>query len=117
MKADKAERLAAAGKGALVKARDQASDPSQSEDARRKRAEKSRQTSLAIRAWEREHGRFHDPETYASDILPQIQTMTVPALVNLTGLSRYYCWEVRKGRKMLHARFWEEIAKNATNHA
>ncbi len=112
MKAEKAEKLAAAGKAALAKARSQAIDPSQSEEARRKRAEKSREKTLAIRAWEREHGRFHDPETYASEILPRIRRMTVPALPNLTGLSRYYCWEVRKGRKMLHARFWEAVAQN-----
>lgn len=110
MKAEKAAKLASAGRLALAKARSQVVDPSQTEEARRKRAEKSRQTSLAIRAWEREHGPT-DPASYRRDILPAIQAMTVPVLVRLTGLSRYYCWEVRAGRKMLHARFWSLLPR------
>jgi hypothetical protein len=31
-------------------------------------------------------------------------------IVALTGLSEYYLWQVRKGEKRLHARFWETIA-------
>jgi CRISPR-associated endonuclease Cas1 len=115
MKAEKAAKLASAGRVALAKARSQVDDPSQTEEARRKRSEKSRQTSLAIRAWEREHGPT-DPDIYRRDILPAIQAMTVPALVRVTGLSRYYCWEVREGRKMLHARFWERLSESDIDH-
>ena len=85
-------------------------DPAQSEEARRKRIEKAREMSLAARAWEREHGSVADPTIYEREILPKMQAMSVRRLVSLTGLSEYYLWQVRKGDKRLHARFWETIA-------
>jgi hypothetical protein len=45
---------------------------------------------------------------YEREILPTIQTLSVRRLVALTGLSEYSLWQVRKGEKRLHARFWEE---------
>jgi len=51
-----------------------------------------------------------DPTVYEREILPKMQTLSVRRLVALTGLSEYYLWQVRKGEKRLHARFWERIA-------
>jgi hypothetical protein len=83
-------------------------DPARSPEATAKKREKSRSAGLAIRAWEREYGRG-DPDRYKWEILPQIQKMTVPQLVSLTGLSQFHCWKVRKGERKLHARHWDVI--------
>jgi len=109
-KAERSAKLATAAKGVLSEMRASARDPAQSEEARRKRIDKSREMSLAARAWEREHGRPADPTAYEREILPKIQAMSVRRLVTLTGLSEYYLWQVRKGKKRLHARFWGAIA-------
>ena len=74
-----------------------------------KKPEKSRSTSLAMWAWEREHGPG-DRELYEREILPRIQQLTVPHLMELTILSQFHCWKVRKGERRLHARHWGLIA-------
>ena len=65
--------------------------------------------SLAARAWEREHGLPKDPTVYDREVLPRIQTLSVRRLATFNGLSEHYQWQARKGRKRLHARFWELI--------
>ncbi len=53
-------------------------------------------------------------EVYEEEIMPRIRLMTVPQLMELTGLSQFHCWKVRKGERRLHARHWEAV-KIATN--
>jgi CRISPR-associated protein Cas1 len=108
--AERTATLVRAAKENLSAMRASPHDPAQSEEARRKRIEKARQMSLAARAWEREHGSVADPTIYECEILPKLQALSVRQLVALTGLSDYYLWQVRKGEKRLHARFWERIA-------
>jgi hypothetical protein len=102
------DKLSNAGKATLAAMRSSSDDPARSPEATAKKREKSRSTSLAMRQWEREHGRG-DPEVYEREILPQIQAMSVPQLMNLTGLSQFHCWKVRKGERRLHARHWWAI--------
>ena len=105
---ERTEKLSAAGKATLAVMRASPDDPAYSEEARRKRAETSRATSSAMRAWEREHGKG-DPRIYEREVLPRIQEMTVPELMKLTGLSQFHCWKVRKGERRLHARHWAAV--------
>ncbi len=63
----------------------------------------------AIRAWERTHGKTIDRQRYERDILPASQRFTVPALMAATGLSQHHCWQVRTGRKRLHAMLWDGV--------
>lgn len=107
---DRTESLVKAAKQTLSAMRSSPRDPAQSENARRKRIEKAREMSLAARAWEREQGSVADPTIYEREILPKLNALSVRQLVALTGLSDYYLWQVRKGEKRLHARFWERIA-------
>ncbi|MEX0983921.1 MAG: CRISPR-associated endonuclease Cas1 [Actinomycetota bacterium] len=106
--AEKTETIAAAGRRTLAAMRASDDDPARSPDAIAKERETSREKSLAMRAWEREHGRG-DPEVYEREILPRIRELTVPQLMRLTGLSQFHCWKVRKGDRRLHARHWGGI--------
>jgi hypothetical protein len=83
-------------------------DPARSPQAIEKKREKSRATSLAMRAWEREHG-VGDPDVFEREVVPRIEQMSVPQLMRLTGLSQFHCWKVRRGERRLHARHWEAI--------
>lgn len=105
---ERAEKLTAAGTATLAAMRASADDPARSELANAKRVATSRSTSLAMRVWEREHGKG-EPETYEREILPRIRLLTVPRLVELTGVSQYHCWKVRNGDRRLHARHWEAV--------
>ena len=96
--AERTTKLATAGKATLAAMRASNDDPARSQEARAKKREKSKSTSLAMRAWEREHGR-DDPELYDLEVLPRINQMIVPQLMKLTGLSQFHCWKVRKGER------------------
>jgi len=110
---ERTAKLATSGKKTLAAMRASTDDPARSQEARAKKREKSRSTSLAMRAWEREHGRG-DAETYDREVLPRIQEMTVPQLMKLTGLSQFHCWKVWKGERRLHARHWEAVTLKTT---
>jgi hypothetical protein len=105
---ERTEKLSTAGKATLAAMRASPDDPARSQEATAKKREKSRSTSLAMRAWEREHGRG-DPGLYEKEVLPQIQGMSVPELIKLTGLNQFHCWKVRKGERRLHARHWDAL--------
>ena len=77
--------------------------------AGRRRSETSKARMSAIRAWEREHGRGIDQERYASEVMPIVRDMTVPALMSASGLSQHYCWQARAGRKRLHPMHWDGV--------
>jgi len=109
MKQEKAEKLAASGKETLDRMRRSPSDPAHSAEARAKRSLTARKNATAQRDWDRTHGKVLDHRIYEGEVLPIIATMTVPALMNLTGLSQSFCWRVRAGSKRLHPRFWQRI--------
>ena len=105
---ERTKKLAGAGKATLAAMRASSDDPARSPEATAKKQEQSRSTSLAMRAWDREHGRG-DLELHDREVMPRIQQMTVPQLMKLTGLSQFHCWKVRKGERRLHARHWAII--------
>jgi hypothetical protein len=109
---ERTAKLSGTGRVTLATMRASAEDPAHSVEATRKRAETSRTTSSAMRAWERQHGKG-DPKVYERDIFPKIQRMTVPQLVKLTGLSQFHCWNVRAGDRRLHARHWTRVMEAA----
>jgi hypothetical protein len=101
-------KLSRSGKTTLAAMRASSDDPARSPDAITRLKSKSKSTSLAMRAWEREHGRG-DPEIYDREVLPKVERMTVPQLMKLTGLSQFHCWKVRKRERRLHARHWAVV--------
>ncbi len=113
--AERTERLRRAGADAIRRMRGSPDDPAKTPEARAKQAASSTRHAKARRAWEREHGREVDAQRYEREILPRIRAMTVPALVGATGLSSYYCWEIRSGRKRLHERHWDALHKSASS--
>jgi CRISPR-associated endonuclease Cas1 len=106
--AERTKKLSSAGKATLAAMRAADIDPAQTPQARAKRAAKSRSTTTAMRAWEREHGRG-DPAVYDSEVVPRLAGMSVPQLASLTGLSRFHCGKVKRGERRLHARHWDQV--------
>jgi hypothetical protein len=71
----------------------------------------------AVAGWEREHGDSAsalDPETFARDILPTFQDVSLRATAYATGLTQGYCSSVRRGLKVPHWRHWYALT-NLTN--
>jgi hypothetical protein len=84
-------------------------DPAQTPEAKAKRVASWKERMLAVRAWERLNGKVHDWDRYEAEVVPIINGMTVPELVQVTGLSRHYCWQARAGRKRLHPMHWSAV--------
>jgi hypothetical protein len=109
---ERTRRLSNAGKATLAAMRGSSDNPARSAEATAKKREKSRSTSLAMRAWEREHGK-PEAEVYQQQILPKIHQMTVPQLRRVTSLSAYHLTLVRQGARRLHARHWAAVLQAA----
>lgn len=102
-------RLSGAGRRTLAEMRASADDPARTSEARARLSATSKERMLAIRAWERINGRSHDWDRYRTEIVPLLTSMTVPELMDVTGLSQHFCWQVRAGKKRLHPMHWARI--------
>jgi hypothetical protein len=60
-------------------------------------------------AWERRQTEIFDPGTFASEIGPKLQAVSLAAMMRATGLSRPYCAMIRRGARIPHARHWEAL--------
>jgi hypothetical protein len=103
------QKLLAAGQAALLRMRRSNDDPAQTRAAKQKRAATSKERMLEVRAWERQNGKEYDWDRYEAELIPVIAGMTVPELLQVTGLSRHYCWQVRSDRKRLHPMHWSRV--------
>ena len=46
---------------------------------------------------------------FTRDILPQLQAVSLVTLMQATGLSRRYCWQIRRGEVVPHPRHWAAL--------
>ncbi len=106
---ERTEKLKAAGTAALRAMRASADDPARSPEARAKLSATASRRDAERRAWDREHGGKIDPARYERDIRPVIEKTGTAELARRTGLSKHYCWQVRKGVKRLHPRHWQAV--------
>jgi hypothetical protein len=60
-------------------------------------------------AWERGQSGTFDPATFAEEIGPKLQAVSLAAMMRATGLSRPYCAMIRRGARVPHARHWEAL--------
>jgi CRISPR-associated endonuclease Cas1 len=99
-----------AGPAALARARAEGHDPSKTSEALVKVAATQRERAAARTAWERANAEGHfSPETFRSDILPALRDIPVSAIVRATGLSLYYCSQIRRGIRVPHPMYWESL--------
>ncbi len=107
--AERTRKLSIAGTKALARMRASVDDPARSPAAIAKRSKAVSRREVERRAWDREHGPEVDPARYERDLWPLIQQMEVGELARQTGLTKHYCWQVRKGEKRLHPRHWRAV--------
>jgi CRISPR-associated endonuclease Cas1 len=113
MKEERGQHLSTAGSDALRRMRSSSDDPAFSPESKAKRSGRLLAHAAAIKEWERQYGKEIDWEEYGQKVLPAIRAMTIPMLIRRTGLSQYYLWQVRKGQRRLHPRFWSEIMRES----
>ncbi len=106
---DRTRTLAAAGRNALAEMRASANDPARSTEALAKLSATASRRDGERRAWDREHRGKIDPGRYERVVRPVIEKMGTAELARRTGLTKHYCWQVRKGAKRLHPRHWQAV--------
>jgi hypothetical protein len=110
---ERAEKLVKAARTVLAEMRASPDDPAKSPEARAKKVAAAQRHERAKENWERTHGKGFDEQRYEREILPRLHAMTVPQLASATGLSKYYCWQVRQGGKRLHPRHWLAVTASS----
>jgi CRISPR-associated endonuclease Cas1 len=108
-----AQTFARAGTVALAKRRAVGIDPAHGGDAGWKRGRRNAEHIAAVAQWEQEHGvdKASDHDTFARDILPRLEGVSLRDIANATGLSEGYCSFIRNGRKTPHRRHWKVLAR------
>lgn len=99
----------AAGAAELARRRAAGDDPTQTDTARRKRAQTLTAHRAAQQAWE-----GHDDGTsdldFDRDVLPALAGLPLSALQHATGLSTAACSRIRSGALRPHRRHWPALA-------
>lgn len=63
------------------------------------------------REWKRENPGPHDREEFVREVLPRLTGVTLPAMVNATGLSSGYCFQIKRGERTPHPMYWEALRR------
>ena len=66
---------------------------------------------LAVTAWGYTHSERPDPEAFRRQILPRLRRVPAAELARATGLTLAYCYAIRSGRAVPHARHWEALQR------
>ncbi len=78
-------------------------------EAARRRGRRNAETLRANVAWEREQSDDLNPASFAQEIGPKLQGVSLAAMMQATGLSRPYCAMIRRGERVPHPRHWETL--------
>lgn len=97
----------AAGAAGLAKMQAEGRNWMDSEQSRRKLGQSNAKRQRERIEWERTHER-PDPEVFKREILPLLQSVTLPQMRAATGLSVTMCARIRRGY-VPHARHWRAL--------
>jgi hypothetical protein len=103
---EKLPRLLAAGASAIARLAAEGRDPAHGGEAARKRGASNMRRMRETAEWDRTHPERPDSEHFKREILPQLQSVPLRAMMKLTGLSLRYCSLIRRGLYVPHPRHW-----------
>jgi hypothetical protein len=87
-----------------------ATDPAHGGATADKRGHRVAEQWRELAAWEEGHGTEADGTKFAREIQPRLEGMSLAAMMDVTGLSRRYCWLIKTGQKVPHPRHWAALA-------
>jgi len=105
---EQTEAFSEAGRAKMAELRAAGKDPSAGGRNAEIRAAKLKERWAAQREWDKE-GSQADPEVFRREILPQLQSVSLSKLAEMSGLSVQYCGLIRRGLKVPHPRHWESL--------
>lgn len=93
------------GKEALLAMRASELDPARTPEARQAQSEIMSRRRSEQRGWEQEHGPGaleRERERFRQEIQPRLRSIPLRKMSRITGLSLYYCSQIRKGKCIPH---------------
>jgi hypothetical protein len=103
------ERGRPAAAAALARLRADGRDPAHGGEAAISRGRKNAAHQRAVAQWERSADESEDPAEFRREIAPRLRTSTITELTEATGLSPAYCSLIRLGKRVPHARHWQNL--------
>ena len=110
-KEQRTEKLVGAARVVLSQMRASPEDPAKTPEAIAKRVAAHAARRGAARAWEKVHPGPHDVNVFTRDIAPALVHVTLPQIMQATGLSSAYCWRIRKGERVPHPMYWAALER------
>ena len=87
-------------------------DPSHTGEAIQKRRSTMQQRRREELKWDAAHPDAEiDEDQFTSEILPQLQGVSLSTIAGVTGLSQQYCSLIRRGFKVPHPRHWQALKR------
>jgi hypothetical protein len=109
--------FANAGPAALAKRRAEGTDPTHTEEARRKQGLRAASNMRQNAEWERLHADQNFQLDFLRDIQPALQCLPLSKIMDATGLSLRYSSLIRRGLKLPHRRHWANLAQLVPDRA
>ncbi|MHB8148380.1 MAG: hypothetical protein ACYDGM_14120, partial [Vulcanimicrobiaceae bacterium] len=106
----RAERaIAAARKALATQALVERADPRASATANARRGEANAEHHRHNREWAKEHPEQHDRAWFLREVTPKLDTFSLNAIAQATGLSLAGCSRFRAGSRVPHPRHWSAL--------
>jgi hypothetical protein len=83
--------------------------PGLTPEANRKRSKKRRTQRAEELAWDRNHPEPTDREWFSREVAPRLGRLSASALARATGLSVSHCSKVKKGERVPHPMWWDQL--------
>lgn len=103
------EQIISTARKALAAQVREAPDPRSSERANAQRGNANAEHHRLNREWKRENG-AHDRDWFLREITPKLDTLSLRAIAEATGLSLAACSRFRSGTRVPHPRHWPAFA-------
>lgn len=107
---EKLQLMSQQSQKSLRKARSEGRDPAHGGTAASRRGETIRLQNHAAQDWDERNER-PPVEQFTESILPTLANVTIPQMMEATGLSSGYCSMIKRGIKVPHPRHWPSLRR------
>jgi len=84
--------------------------PTQTAEAKSRLGATQRTRRAAAATWDREHPEHADRERFSREVVPLLGSISARRLARATGLSVGYCAAIKRGERVPHPRWWQQLS-------
>lgn len=110
-KNQRTEKLVGVARAVLGEMRTSPNDPAKTPEAIAKRVAAHSARHRAAVAWDRINPGPHDRDEFCRRVAPMLSKVTLPQMMQATGLSSAYCWRIRRCERVPHPMHWGALRR------